>query len=62
MKRKILYGNPYTGFTNEDRKVVEDTLKNMGMSGETRVAHSVHSEKNGEPVLYKWMTAKGRLK
>jgi len=55
MKRKILYGNPYTGYTSSNRKSVENSLKTApGMISPFKISHSVH--KNDR--IYRWMIGK----
>jgi len=55
---KKLYGNPYTGFTNENRSIVEGTLIKIGKLKPHTISHKVHLSDR----TYIWLTGKGKLK
>lgn len=53
-KKTIMYGNPYTGQKDINRKVIENSLKGMGKLGPYKVGHSVETDF----VIYKWVGSK----
>ena len=58
MNRKIMYGNPYTGYQSSDRKLVEKTLEQIGKGKPFKISHTVHNNDK----IYKWVIGSGRLK
>lgn len=53
-KKTIMYGNPYTGQKDISRKVIENSLKDMGKVGPYKVSHNVETDY----VIYKWVAKK----
>lgn len=51
-----LYGNPYTGFVSQNRKMVENTLVNIDKQPPFKISHRVHLPDK----TYIWLTGKGK--